>query len=463
MASVIWLVDRSRYETGLGYCPRARFLEYHFGPSGYGIRAKAASMPQMRGIYIHDGCAYLFQYLKLREALPLEATIRWAVGLSTTAYEKVVDARGLRQLDAGQTVDTIIQEQRSILTGMIWSLALEFLPWFHAEFRVVSVEEEEVGVLGCTCGLGDLIGTVADHEARDCQGIGWMSRADVIAERRTTGTLVYVELKTTGQTGEMFETQWETKIQFAAGILGAEARLGRPIDESMVVALIVGRRAASWDSESGSTSGPRIQQSVFCYGYKRSAPAPGMVEEWAPSWKYVDEQGRNRTLGKAFSKAPVWEMDSRLTGGVDPAEYWVRWLDSRVRGQQIQIIGPLSRQVAVLNGFKAQVVSHEREWQGKVWTLYETALNLAHEGRVTFSHPEYQAALDENVPCSWQCRRYGLTHECSFADLCHKREGWEDPLGSGKYQLRRPHHTPEVQQAIDRGIELPADEGEETE
>jgi hypothetical protein len=34
--------------------------------------------------------------------------------------------------------------------------------------------------------------------------------------------------------------------------------------------------------------------------------------------------------------------------------------------------------------------------------------------------------------------------------------GWDDPLGSGQYQPRLPHHTPELQQAIARGL-LPAE------
>jgi hypothetical protein len=37
--------------------------------------------------------------------------------------------------------------------------------------------------------------------------------------------------------------------------------------------------------------------------------------------------------------------------------------------------------------------------------------------------------------------------------------GWDDPIGSGQYQPRRPHHDPELQQAIARGL-LVAEAGE---
>jgi hypothetical protein len=36
--------------------------------------------------------------------------------------------------------------------------------------------------------------------------------------------------------------------------------------------------------------------------------------------------------------------------------------------------------------------------------------------------------------------------------LCFKQEGWNDPLGSGKYRLRRPHHQPELDAAVERGL-----------
>lgn len=473
----LWYTDRSRYETGLGFCPRARYLEYHFGPSGYGIRAKAGSMPQARGIYAHEGLAYLMRLLMapvVHASGPIEQdptgamhpdNIRAAVTRATDAYEKVVDARGLRNLDASDRLDTILTEQKALLTGMIWGFALEVLPWLAAELRIVSVEVEDVSVLGCTCGLGDRIGQATDHEARGCNGIAWMSRADVIGERRSApGSYAYVEFKTTGQLGEMFESQWETKLQFQAGVIGAEDRLGVPIDQSYVIALITGRRDSTWDSETQSKSGPKIQQSVWCYGFRKPAPAPGMVEEWAPSYNYIDDQGRRRRLTKDFQKAGVWEIDPRLRGTTPAAEYWARALPSEVRRQQFSVLGPFTKQQPILDGFLRQVVSEEQGWQGKVWGMYDVLQDRA------WADPAAQAELDALVPCSWSCRRYGKSHECQFADLCLRREGWETPLGFGgdgadgaTYMLRRPHHTPEIAQAVARGITLPIDEGEASE
>jgi hypothetical protein len=106
--------------------------------------------------------------------------------------------------------------------------------------------------------------------------------------------------------------------------------------------------------------------------------------------------------------------------------------------QQLQVL---------LRGF----LGEERRWQDTLWTLYE------HQFKgYTWESPEYQALLDELVPCSWNCRPFGAEHQCEFVRICHRHEGWTDPIGSGHYQPRLPHHDPELQQAVARGL-LPAE------
>ena len=453
--STLWLTDRSRYEAGLGYCPRARYLEYHAGESGYGWRLTPVSMPQARGIYIHEGVAILLAHLQATEELPEEGTIRTAVKVTVDRYVSVVEARGLQNLDAGQTVETIIKEQTALLTGCLWVFALEVLPWFHAEYRVVSVEQEEIAVLGCTCGLGDRVGTADLHDARGCQGIGWMSRADCIAEHRLSGRLAYFEIKVAGYPQKAED--WETKIQFSAAVLGVEARLERPIDESWVLNLLTGKREHSYNYETKQKDGELRQQSVLCYGYRKAAPAPGMTEEWAAEYDYIDDAGRNRRLGKDYKRAGVWEMDPRLTGGVDPAEYWVRWIGAELRQKQLAILGPLNRQQVLLAGFGETLAAEEQRWQATLWHLYD----LQTQGH-GWASAEFQSALNQLVPQSWQCNKYGQRYGCQFKKLCFRHEGWEEPEANG-YQVRRPHHTPEVEQAEARGIQLPAEEGEANE
>jgi hypothetical protein len=68
------------------------------------------------------------------------------------------------------------------------------------------------------------------------------------------------------------------------------------------------------------------------------------------------------------------------------------------------------------------------------------------------------AALDALVPMNrgQACHSY-YGEPCSKLGLCDKLNGWEAPELLG-YIPRRPHHAPELAQAIARGL-LPPDEG----
>jgi hypothetical protein len=100
-------------------------------------------------------------------------------------------------------------------------------------------------------------------------------------------------------------------------------------------------------------------------------------------------------------------------------------------------------------------VGEERKWQDILWKLYE------YQQEHAWNSPEFQNRLASLVSPSFECRRFGLRHECAFVPICFKQAGWEDPLGGGKYVPRRPHHQPEIDQAVERGLLL--DEAAESE
>src|SRR3990172_8354086 len=55
----IWLIHRSPIQLGRVGCKRARYMEYHSGPTGYGIRRKAESLPLVTGSAVHELMAKL--------------------------------------------------------------------------------------------------------------------------------------------------------------------------------------------------------------------------------------------------------------------------------------------------------------------------------------------------------------------------------------------------------------------
>lgn len=455
MPTTLWLTDRSRVDCGLDHCRRDRFLSYHFGPAGYGIAKRAQSIPLAGGISYHDGLGQVLSYVQQHDTLPPDAVVREACALSTAAYRKLIEARGLQNLVEGERLDQIIAEQEMLIQGLIWAFALTTLPWIHEQGRILEVEQEGLSVLGCSCGLGDRIGTLEEHEARDCQGIGFQFRPDFILEYRARpGTLSYWEFKgaSTGGYGE----DWETKMQFATAARGVQDRLGLPITEAWVVELIKGRREGSeYDPATKSRSGPLIQNSSLCYWYRREGNPPMDQPDWQEAYEWQDETGKNRRLGPAYKKAGLWtivqDMPEIAQAGISIAEFAAKFIPRERLGRHVQVIGPLQVHPVIFAEIDQEILAEERRWQAICWELYDT---LTGEAGGDWTHPSYQAKLQELVPRNFSgCRRYGKRYECDKADLCHYREGWMDPIGSGNYVLRVPHHEPELTQMKARGLD----------
>jgi hypothetical protein len=452
MSTVIQLTDRSRYNTGLDRCQRLRFLQYHFGPTGYGITRKAQSIPLATGSYYHVGLAEVLKYVKAHDTLPPDPVVREAVAVACAGYDRVIAIRGLQ--DEGHRLETVAAEQKALIEGFIWAFSLSLLPWLHEQARLLSVEHDDTKVIGCTCGLGDLIGTLEEHEARDCEGIGFQFRLDIITEYRARpGVLAYWEFKGTGSTGERFDTQWETDPQFPLGAVMEQERLGHPIQEAWVIGLLKGRREGdTYNPETKRREGDLRQQSPLCYGYHRPANPPMEEADWQAEFEWKDEWGKGHRLPKVYQKRGVWTLKEALGDSqVSPSEFWCKWMPSDLLAKQIQLIGPLNISQVLAHDVIEELVAEEKRWKGILYDLYDA---LEQNG-FDWTSEGYQGTLRRSVPRSWSCRRYGKRHECQMADLCFYKEGWQDPLGSGGYIVRRPHHQAELAQMEARGLTPP--------
>jgi len=425
MTSPIWLTDRSRYETGTGRCPRQRYLTYHAGPTGYGYVRKGESLPLATGTYTHTAAAHLCAHLRDHDQLPLESVVRESIRLATTLYESTIEARGFRGLLASESTDAVLGEQVSLITGMIWAFRMVILPWLHQEFRVLEVENETIFPL--------------------TDQIGLMQRLDILAEKRLNRNLAYMDLKTTGRPADQWAEEWETKPQLALGTLGIPERyLGREVSELYVIGFNKGYRKKDSDDQIR-------QGSPFCYGYRRPANPPLAEEAWLPSYEWIDDQGQTKRAGREYRKAPSVEYPG---GG----EAWVRQLPDSVLRKQVFLVGPLNVQEIQLACLHRQIVGEEEKWTRLLWELYEIGQQYPWDSE------HFQAQLDRLVPCSWNCRPFGARHQCEMVSVCFRNSGWQDPIGSGLYAARKPHHRPELEAAVARGL-LPAEmlEAEEEE
>lgn len=467
MALQLWLTDRSRHQTGLSHCRRDRYLSYHAGPHGYGWQQKAVGVPTTTGTLVHAPITAILSEVQRTEAIPGAVWIyQEAIRPALVEYYRIVTERGIANILDPEQLRVQTNEQLLLLEGLVWAWVTVELPTFHQERRIISVEAEEISVLGCTCGLGDELGTAEDHDARECQGIGFQQKADVISEFRQGGALAYDEIKTTSEASMNWEAQWYHQVQLMAGVLGAEQRLGKPVDQAFIHACIKGRYDATWNSDEGKKTGPKFQNSPLVYGYRRPEIPGQLNEDWRPQTSYVDDAGKNRRLSRDWVRTEITQLPDSWWKGVEDcqsvSDFWVRWIaPTGALSKCIRRIGPISRSQDKLDSFKRQHVAEEGRIQQGLWALAD----LVAQGH-DWGTQEFNDCLDVWFPQTRgeACQSF-FGDTCPMLKLCDKHPGWDTPELLN-YIPRRPHHQPELEQAIARGLYAPpaaglAEEGED--
>lgn len=480
---VLWLTSRSAFERGTQFCSFSRWVQNHAGPYGYGYQRRAASLPLVTGTYVHEGIAEICQWvLEARqstgfqpEVVPDEV-IRWAANLMIEKYVKVITRRGILGMQADNPeqlarVQETIREQSTLIEGLIWVFAYLRLPEILKEYLIVVVEEEEEYVLGCTCGLGDGLGGFTDHAVRGCGGIGLQSRPDLLLEKRIDHAYCYTELKTSSTAKRAWADSFERKQQLIIGVQGAEKRHGVEITHCRVEGLVKGQRKRDYPYLSEM---PKTQQNSLCYGYYEPANPP-MVEfgDWKPAHTYYDAEGVKFTVPKGknnhYKRTGIWEPPANEAFPGKPSnmtrvEYWVKYLAAMYPihlARSIHAIGPLPKQIAMIEKANRSMITEERLWQDRLWRIYEwqTAPENAGKG---FGDDDFMRFVETVVPRSWNCDPFGPDHPCPEQPICHEQvDAWRRPIDSGMFIYRTPHHAAEAAQMEARGLKPEHGLGEE--
>ena len=449
----LWLTSRSVYEAGTGHCQRDRYLSYHAGPHGYGWQRRAQSVPQVTGGKFADILAEIHTQVKATDQVPPDGWVYGVIQDGIEKYTNVVNERGLSNILSPEDLAIRTNEQILLLEGLVWCWVRVGLPALLERKRILLVEAEYVTVLGCTCGLGDRIGAVTDHDARECRGFGWQTRGDLICEDRVQPRKYsYEEFKTPSTLTMDAEAAWYYRVQLIAGILGAEDALGATIDEVNLHNLLKGPRKAEYNPETRKYDGAKYQQSNLVYAYRRPGNPPFLPEDWKPKYNYVDDTGRNRKLTKDYDRTGLWEFTEwQGTGALSLMDYWTRWIGQTALAEHYKLVGPIYRNQDSLDQFTRQLIGEEERWQTILWRLHEYAQQ---EGQ-TWGDPGFMALLDTLVPQTRgdACHSY-YGEQCPHLWTCDKKQGWEVPELIG-YIPRRPHHVPELEQAIARGLIAP--------
>jgi hypothetical protein len=206
----------------------------------------------------------------------------------------------------------------------------------------------------------------------------------------------YLEWKTTSLSGQSWFKQWQTAVQFMAAAAALKQQTGEEIAFYVVQGLQKGRYADGW------------LHSPFVWAWRNQL---GEVTEW--SWEVQRKKG--------WERVPVWEYER---GG---SREWVQDMPLEELEQQFPCTPPLMVDEEMLATFIRQCEKREAEIAS-----------------FRCSGDELQADIFEGTfPQHFTACCPPIGYGCSYVECCHQPVVGRDPLASGKFKVREPHHAME--------------------
>lgn len=438
---LVVFTDRSRI---IAYqeCPRRRYLNNHLG--GIGIQKTKLIIPLATGIYTHEALAHLLG----------GASVDSAVEVAVANYWAEVRARGI-QIEPGEDGAQVAEEQCALVEAMSRAYAIRKLPELLEQFEVMETEREDVWPLS---------------QMQDGTPVQMMSRLDALLRDKVDNSLYIQSFKTSAGYDRRQASEAEHDVQGLSEMAAVEYRLGqwwnaiqdigdmspakdimreRGCSERMfdylaelphppqiagirMEYLIKGRRG-----EYPEGSGSYVQYSPLIRGLIKFGPTSESCEF---GWKrdYVDDMGQKRKLDyRTWKAVPMWQQP----GGI---KAWIELLATGTvqpdagdcLSSQFVTPVPYFRQDDDLRDWYEQTVVQET----KVAEAVKIVADAQKEGPMT-----YRTALNTFFPqhrrsCDWPS-------SCQFVDVCYSTNVKEDPVGSGLFMPRVPHHEPEKKAA----------------
>jgi predicted metal-binding protein len=384
-------------------------LNYHAG--GTGIERVRMALPLVNGIHIHAALADVM--LHARAGSLTTDVLDGEIAQHLAMYRDEVEARGVSGQD--DDVEFLVKEQSALIEGLVRGWVKLRLPRILEEYEVVSVEEEMSWEMA--------------------PGLTQMLRLDGLLRHRVTGLLFILELKSVASPGYQWQQGWEKNIQFMSYTQAVREITGEECAGVVVEGLVKGIRRRE-TANSSPFLGCQLQQSPFCYAYAQRVKGTDdvvlqtswarnatkvLVPDYVPMKVWVEELDAEGILAQQFVQVPP---TSPLP------EQILRWRRQTIAAETrftlaLQEVTSIERQIANAEDYESEV-------GGAVHEL--SAMREEREQLLDFHFPQHDT----------HCNRYGSP--CSFYDACFEPNVAEDPVGSGLYKVREPHHTTELNQ-----------------
>jgi hypothetical protein len=195
-----------------------------------------------------------------------------------------------------------------------------------------------------------------------------------------------------------------------------------------------------------------ITRSPLIRGYRRETSGLAVEYAWSSYWScssphamrksgwYPDGQcpgdGRRHKLPDDYESFAVWE--DREVGGV------AGWIEMLASGKvQPEAGDPLRQQLILLPPRFRHQADIDRWCRQASAQEAQVAQDSSEANRLLEAHrqDDLELFLDERFPM--HIRACDYPSKCQFQDICWNPEVARDPLASGLYVPREPHHEPE--------------------
>lgn len=275
-----------------------------------------------------------------------------------------------------------VEEQQALFEGIVRAWLRVRYPKLLAEYEPVAIEHELTWLMG----------------ERDGVFVHDYIRCDALLRRRSDGSLFYWEIKTSGDPGDNWIKSWEHNSQLLINTTALEELLNERVHGVLIEGITKGRLGPD-KLKTSPWYGKIIQQSPFCYVY-----VDPVTKDISLSWQ------RN------YRKAQTWTLLS------------IKRLVNEVMSEEE--CNALFVPVPPIRPSQKALARHRDQclWQ-------ESGI-----AKALLVCKEDPSLIDRFFPMNEDhCFRY-WGYPCQFVGLCFDEEVMRDPMGSGLYVPRVPHH-----------------------
>lgn len=379
----VWKFSRSHDQIYID-CPRKAYLEYYYG--GTGIVPKKLDLFQATGTLTHNILRMVMEYAKQSGQVPGVDSLNMFCNLEIQEYRKSVEESGLTEVSGDLELE--MQRQCALAEGLARAWTMQRLPKILEDYEIVAVEEE--------------------HEIPFGPGQMLLSRLDGVLRRKMDGELLAgPEFKTTGWISEQYIESWRYSTQTLSHCL---------------------------DIQSTYNVNPAGVQMEFLYKGVKKKQEDGSTTYYSPlvrAYRMRDEFG-SETYGfdSNLGRKRDWSAFDTYTMGMD------KWMEQI----PVEILESMLFNTVIYRSpieqveWQRQVALRQGRIQAGIIMLNED--NPTEEAATEIMASIFPARLDQF------CYSNQYKKQCPYLGICYHQI--DDPIGSGQFVARVPHHPGEA-------------------